>query len=505
MASLDSIVTRLQIFHQNILDIYLTNQISTEKWTKIATYIHDNNVVVVSTFTAVKKNDARGEIQLDYNTDFDLLQKQISLESDGLHKISFIILSLHKMIYHLMGSEGNYMFSVNGKKEMSILKDDIIYYINLSEKNEQNVYFHAYILLYAMESLFNRHFYIGVDFEYTNRKIQLAQLNFEHDVSLKSMIMMVSPSELEPIMMENFIKLIICNKFIKKILHGSDSLDIPYVYKIMLENDPDKIIKFTQALIDTRFLCEYYKLNRDEGADNRCSVYDQDPARSAIYYFKVISTEKQNELTELMESLPAHHDIQWNIHKMPKSQIMYAYYDVIFLKYFYYRMIYMATEEEQTDIGKKTVIELYKHVLTELTQFVYLENNEITFLKSKCKEEVDVINNYFVRKSNSILKMIDIYNQVSADLQTSNPVIDINKILKVNHFKTSILILIKRIVYGHISYKCKIFKDKATVWADKLSNQLIFDFFKQMKFNYLYSMFKELDKILETRVKSVCS
>ena len=440
MASVDNIVTELQIFHQNVLDIYSSKQSDTDKWAKIAEYMHNNNQVVVKTFVIIKKEDIRTGIEMDYTIDFDQLQKQIAQESDSVRKSSFIILSLHKILYDLMTIEGNYYFSLIGKEEMSILKDDLIYYVNMSIKNEQNIYFHAYILLYALESLFNKYFYIGVDFEYTNKKIQLAQLNFEHSTSLKSIIMMVSPSELEPIMMDNFIKLIICNKLITKILHGSDSLDIPYVYKLMLENDPSKIIKFTKGLIDTRFLCEYYKLNRNEASDNKCSIYDQDPARSAIYYFKVVSEEQQNKLSELLESMPASHDIQWNIHKMPKSQVLYAQYDVIFLKYFYYRMIYVATEDEETEIGKKVIIELYKNVLTELTQFVYLENNEITFLSSECNEEVIVVNNYFARKPNGILRMIDIYNQVSTGLMTTNPVVDIDKLLKVNHFKTKLTI-----------------------------------------------------------------
>ena len=165
------------------------------------------------------------------------------------------------------------------------LKKNIIYYINVCSKNEQNISFHAFILLIALESLFNRHFYIGIDYEYTNKKIQLAQLNFEHNIALESFIMIISPGELESSIMKNFVDLIICNKYIRKILQGADSLDIPYMYQIMLQDDPDKIIAFTQTLIDTRFLCEYYKLTRNEESDDKCSIYDEDPKRSAIFFF----------------------------------------------------------------------------------------------------------------------------------------------------------------------------------------------------------------------------
>jgi hypothetical protein len=316
--------------------------------------------------------------------------------------------------------------------------------------------------------------------------------------------MMVSPNELEPAMMDNFVELIICNKYIKKILHGSDSLDIPYMYEEMLKGDPNKIMRFTRTLIDTRFLCEYYKLNRGDESDNKCSIYDEDKNRSAIFYFGVISAEQQDKLTNILESMPAVHDIAWNIHKMPKSQVLYAQYDVIFLKYFYYRMIYVATLDDKSDMGKKMIIELYKHVLFELTQFVYLERREITFVMAKCKEEIDPINNYMIRKPDGISKLVDIFNQVSTGLVTSDPKVEIDKLLKVNYFKGLLMILIKKMVYTIISRKCRIYKDRTTLWTDKLDNKFIFDFLEKLNYGYLYKMFKDLEGILETRIRTIC-
>ena len=111
------------------------------------------------------------------------------------------------------------------------------------------------------------------------------------------------------------------NKFIKKILHGSDSLDIPYMYNQLLDKDPEKIISFTKTMIDTRFLCEYYKLTKSDPSNNKCSIYDEESDRSAIYYFNVISEKQQEKLSDVLKSMPPPHDIVWNIHKMPKSQV----------------------------------------------------------------------------------------------------------------------------------------------------------------------------------------
>ncbi|AEQ60727.1 hypothetical protein [Acanthamoeba polyphaga mimivirus] len=506
MELLDKAVTDFQLFYQKILDLYESDFSPAEKWTEIATHIHDNQQIPIGIYKLLRQNDTVNQIDIDYKSDLEQLNSKISLESDFIVKSSLIIASMHFIIYDMITREGNYSSIMYGSEEMNIPSvHNMIYYVYISTKNQQNIYFHAYILLFGLESIFNKKFYVGMDFEFTNKKIQLSQLNFEHNVSTKSIIMIVSPNELEDIMMNNFIKIIICNTNIKKILHGSDSLDIPYMYTHMLDGDPDKIIKFTRTLIDTRFLCEYYKLNSDIVSDNRCSIYDEDPSRSAVYFFKVISDEQQNKLAELLESMPAPHDIQWNIHKMPISQARYAAYDVLYLKVFYYRIIHVATEEDSSDIGKKNIIELYKHLLNEITRFVYLEQNGITLLMAKCKEEVDVVNNYFIRNSEGITKMIDIFNQVSLGLETSDPKVNVDSFSKVNHFKRPITTIIKRIVYGFISYRCRIYKDKSTIWTDKLDNQFIFDFLAKMKFNYLNKMFKELSKTLESRIVAICS
>ncbi|AYV85444.1 MAG: hypothetical protein Satyrvirus17_4 [Satyrvirus sp.] len=505
MASVDNIINDFQIINQKILELYKSKMEPNDKWIKIATTIHEKNDFFIKLFNILSKTESRKEIKLNYETKFGQLEKQISDESDFVVKSSLIINLLHHIIYDLLSTEGNYYFSLNSDDEMQLSKKRITYYINVNTKPEQNICFHAFILMYALESLFNKRLYVGIDFEFTNKKIQLSQLNFEHSTEPKGIIMIVGPNELGSTIIDDFVEMVFCNKYIKKILHGSDSLDIPYVYEHLLKLDPEKIIVFTRTLIDTRFLCEYYKLSRDEPSDNKCSIYDDDPKGSAIYYFGLISLEQQNKLAEVLHSLPPMHDIQWNIFKMSRSQIYYAQYDVLFLKYFYYIIINKATHDEKSEMGKKTVIELYKHVLNELTRFVYLERREITFLMKKCKEEVDPINNYFVRKPNEILKMIDISNQVSTNINTINPKVNLDNIVKVNYFKGLIAILVRRLVYGILSRKCKIYKNKTTLWTDKLDNQFIFEFLKEIKFYYLEKLFKEVESIVYDRIISICS
>ncbi len=64
--------------------------------------------------------------------------------------------------------------------------------------------------------------------------------------------------------------------------------------------------------------------------------------------------------------------------------------------------------------------------------------------------------------------------------------------------------IIKRIVYGFISQNCRVYKDKTSVWTDRLDNKFIFDFFEKMNYFYLLDMYKELSITLEQRVKTTC-
>ena len=491
--------------YQEIIGIYNGKLEVGEKWQKIASIMGSNeNTLKWRSFFYALKKEKRKDIKLDYKLDIKQLVKQIPAESDLLIKSSLLITALHNIVYDLMSTEGNYYILLNGKDEMQVIKNDLKYYVNISSKNEQNIFFQSFILTYALESLFNHHFYIGIDFEYTAKKIRLAQLNFEHNESLRSFIMIVSPNELEKYMMDTFVDLIICSKYIKKILHGSDSLDIPYMYDHMLEADPTKIIKFTRTLIDTRFLCEFYKLNMNVPSDNKCRIYDDTKNNSTIYYFGVVNDKQQDDLTQMLNDMPPVFDMDWNIHKMEKSKVYYALRDVIYLKYFYYRMIFMATQNEETMEGKKTVMQLYRHILYEMTQFIYLENRGLSFMIAKCKEEVDPINNYMIRKPDQILKLVDIYNQIALDIKVTDPKVEIDQLSKVTYYKTRLSLIIKKMVYTILTQKCRIYKDKQNLYTDKLDNTYIWEFLEKMNFFYLARVFREIDKVLEARIRPFC-
>lgn len=483
-----------------------------EAWQTISTLMHTRSDIFSKLYRKLRHDETRKEIKIPYSDKISDLQKQIKTETNLIIQTSLITGVLHQIIYDLMSAEGNYKLLLDGPEEMIVLKKQIKYYVSISDKIEKNILFHAFILLFAVESLFNTHFYVGIDFEYTGqdpvferRKIQLAQLNFEHNTDLRSIIMIVSPDELkiEPIINKNFVRLIMCNGHIKKIIHGADALDMPYLYKELLEDDTTKVMKFTRALIDTKLLCEYYKLNLKVNPGNKCAMY------KVLTSFDVISPEQDAKLDKVLQANEPHQDREWdNIRNMPKNQLLYALYDVIFLKYFYYKIIASATSETDNIPKKKTIITLYKHVLYELSQFAYLEKSEYTFVVKTCKEEIDPLNNFMIRykvgtKNQKIMKLIDIYNKVNTGIVTTDPVADIDSILKVNYFSKVIAIIIKKMTYTLAGKMYSIYKDKNTIWSAKLDNKFIFEFFGKMNYEYLGRMFKDIESTLEQRLRTL--
>lgn len=478
-------------FHKLYLDILHENT----NWINIITLLHDNHHIITTIYDLLKKEQLE---KLDYDMKLSDLINKIKSEKGHLTKIHYIVTVLHHIIYDLASQEEHYLFPLIGQEEMVILKKPIKYYISINKKIVQQNFFHAFILIYSLESLFYKNFYVGVDFEYTHRIIKLAQFNFEHKSDLKSFVMIVSPLDIGDVITKNMIKLVMCNSHLKKILMGADSLDYPYIRDELLQKNDSKITKFTNSMIDVRYLCEYYKSIK--GVDinySKCSIYD------AILYFGVINQEKRTQLEIMEDTMPVPVDRDWTINKLSISQEKYVQYDVLFLKYYYFRMIYIATMDEETDAGKKKIIDLYKHVMYELTQFIYLEKSSITLLTVKCKEEVDIMNNFMVRQPKQIYKMQDIFKDVSVNIITDLPYVDIDKLNNVKMFSTTIMILIKKMVYTIISQKYPIYKSKMNKWTDKLDNGYLFDFFEEMKYSYLKRMFVQIEKILRYRIEKL--
>lgn len=468
---------------------------SSGKWEDISTIISSKNELFKKIFDYVRFNPEKKLIKLNYDYNLSQLNDLISNNTSDIFKVYYIIIYFHYIAYHYSVIPENYYNILDGNQEMVILNRDSKYYINLSLKNQKNVQFHAFLLIFCIESLFNHHLYVGVDFEQTNHKIIFHQLNFEHSHSNAGIIWMVSPLGLDEYILDDLVHFMFCNRYIYKILHGSDAQDIPYIYKELLKGDKKKIIKFMRRYIDTRWLCEYYKLSRSEVSDSKCSIYNYEPEKTSILYFDVISSEKQKELADLLESLPPPQDREWNFRAINKSQLSYAIYDVLFLKYLYYGILNKAMLDFNDNMEKKIIVNFYKKCLQQFVRLCTLHSQEIITIINKCKEEVDPINNYMI-KTPVPMKLIDIFNKQKDNLVIETKKIDLDKIYKVSYLKKPLQIIIKKLIYTLLSKKYTIYKDKVTLWNGKLDNQYFFDYLDSIELKDLRLMFQDIETLL---------
>ena len=98
--------------------------------------------------------------------------------------------------------------------------------------------------------------FMGIDFEFNTKKVALMQILFE--VHIKNKIIkkyyIIYPPNLDIILFDYFKYNIMSNIHILKILHGSESLDIPYIIEDFYNFELEPLINFFLTMIDTRYL-----------------------------------------------------------------------------------------------------------------------------------------------------------------------------------------------------------------------------------------------------------
>jgi hypothetical protein len=345
----------------------------------------------------------------------------------------------------------NYKNNPSNKTYVLIIKELVLFLLRrfshkTIKENHKNIFFIIkinnnltyqlfilYSLIYHSDSNNNKLF-IGIDYEFNNKEVALCQMSFYPKRKLKY-IFIFNPHS------HNFdylIKYVFLSENIKKILHGSDSLDIPYIYSVL--KDKDNITKFTNTIIDTRFLCEYYKFI-SKHQDNKCSLY------TALLYFNTIDTNFYDYIKENEKKLGKIYKIKWNIQTITNKELEYVLYDVLYLKDFYFDIIKKAQKHNIRDLY------IFNYVIL-LTHFVYQEKFGITNIIDKIKNFVDSMNNNYIKTQKENITLHDVYKNMIEKLP-----LFVN-LLSITTFKNYLTYLLKFQTYIIISNNTPIYKDK---------------------------------------------
>ena len=314
-----------------------------------------------------------------------------------------------------------------------------------------------------------KHF-IGCDFEFnrvqkTQKDIALFQINLEIENDNIGTIFVFYPPELNG-QQNNILIRLLTNKHIIKILHGGESLDIPYLFDQVLKT-VDNINNFCSNLLDTKYLCEYSHIETNSNIV-KCSIY------YLLEEFKIITAQKFKDLESIEEKTGPIYLIHINIHKMSKDVFRYSLYDVLYLPELIKKFL------KKSNIYTKVIPEISKLVF----QYKRLENHEI----NKMKQYVFSHNNSFVKSNDNMYLLNDIYNYYILTLVDK----DIRNLIKITYFREFFEICFKYIAYKHIYNIEKIYESKNSLLTNFKTfnlnkytywNEILNRFSKELKYN----------------------
>lgn len=272
--------------------------------------------------------------------------------------------------------------------------------------------------------------YVGLDFEFNSspegKKIALFQINLENE-SDKSRIYLFYPPDLNDKELNELKSLLIDSK-IKKILHGAESLDIPYLFKNIFTSSKERQL-FCNNLFDTRYLCEY--LHLDLKLNEKCKIY------SILLELKVITKDQYLNLLKNEEEMGPIYEVDIDVRNLDKNTMLYSAFDVLYLP----RLLEQFPKNDT-----------YQKLIPELTCFNFIDRYEDIFTKP-FSELLNKANNYFLfTSSEKKVKLIDIFNYYYFTRKGI-----ILHFMEINYYKKFLETFVKFIVYKNVIRLYKVY------------------------------------------------
>jgi hypothetical protein len=259
-------------------------------------------------------------------------------------------------------------------------------------------------------------------------------------------------------------------KNITKVIHGSESLDIPYLFNQLFKNNKKIIFKFIDNLFDTKYLCEYYHI--ENNIINKCSIYD------LLLEFKIITKKKYKMLNNIENITGPVYTVTFDINNLSKELLEYALYDVLFLP-----------ELIKKFLNKNKI---YTNLIPEISRLVFFHKRNITNNYSILDNIISKYNNYFIKVDNDNFKLNDLYYIIINIINN-----DIINIIEITYFKKFLELIIKLIIYKNISKKKYIIYINNNTETDCTDLNLLkyYDILliKYVNYDYLTNIFDKLD------------
>lgn len=256
---------------------------------------------------------------------------------------------------------------------------------------------------------------LGLDFEFNKGTIAMAQLNLDKFIFDKNeIVLLFDPTDNN---ITDLFRQVVLHKNLWIILHGAESLDLPYLSKQLVKKSKD-MVKLFQNLIDTKYLCEYTIQNKE----GRCKI------NYFLQQQDIISKTFLNNMLQNEEKMGPIYLVHVDVSNLSEELLLYSAYDVIFLP------------ELIRKVQKVTpFIEIVR-----FTQINYMMKFNLLKEYENTKEIISSINNsYFPKLPSPHNKLIDIIPPLIEIAQNKL----LNKIKLIPAFKKIIELIEKSYLY----------------------------------------------------------
>ena len=358
------------------------------------------------------------------------------------------------MKYRILKSE-DFFYPGLPKKEFEVIVCD-----NKNKINDMINYFKKYMNL-------NYKKLVGIDFEFNNinkkREIALCQINFDTKEN-KNNIYLFYPPDLSANQLEIFRELL-NNKNIRFILHGGESLDLPYIFSNILTKNR---FPFLSNLIDTRYLCDYY--HNENNIEGKCKINYLNKEMKVL-------TEKQFDFLEKEEEkMGPIYKIIVNVNKLNDLLILYTLTDVLYLP----ELVRKFPNNDD-----------YNFIVPETLAYCFGAKDYLSINDNPFSNYINSFNNSFLRFNNERLLLNDLYYTIINIIDDKI----VNNLRNINYFKKQLDILLKYVIYRQIIQNFIVLQ-KNDIYVNDLS-------FAATKFNPKFDYFYSIIESFEKKVKNL--
>jgi hypothetical protein len=341
----------------------------------------------------------------------------------------------------------NYDLTLEGSKEFYPNLSNKTYYISVIIGDDKIKYMNNMFDLFINNKEI---IYIGIDFEFnkvsrTDRDVALMQINLEDNTN-KGYIFILDPKIINH---KNKLIELITKKSAIKILHGSESLDIPYLFNKLLITK-NNIDLFCNNFYDTKYICDY------DNKNTKCGIYN------ILLSSKIITKNKFDELEKMSDDIGPLYNIYINIKNLLNTTkknyniFIYSLYDVLYLPELIKKYIFNG--------------DIYKYIIPEITAIVFkYKRNIIPEGRNNFEDLQKLINNYdnktilIDNEKVKKVKLVELWEIIYYCISDNNYYF--YNLKNIDYFKKFIVVITKLILYNNLLQN-NIF-NKYFIWLKK--------------------------------------